>query len=144
MVIMCFGLRSTCSPPKTFITSMLTWGGARTHTSSAGTLPSSHSTTGTSVVRTALADGVVGDQELARISVECLERHPGRCEEVLADGYEAPRREWVRAACEPAEDPRLHVVQGFVRHSLLEQVVHHADVDAKLIRAVRAHVGGKI
>jgi hypothetical protein len=65
---------------------------------SADMLPSRHATTGTSIVRTAFADTVVGDEKLARISVECLERHPGRREEVLANGCKAPRREWERAA----------------------------------------------
>src|SRR5579862_3923953 len=65
---------------------------------SAGVLPSRHAPTGTAIVGTAVADTVVGDEQLARIAVECPQRHPGRREEVLANGCKAPRREWERAA----------------------------------------------
>src|SRR5215471_4210777 len=95
--------------------------------SSTASLPSGHATTGTSIHRTSVSQTVVGDEKLPRISVECLKRHPGRREEVLADGHEASRWELERAAGEPAEDPRLLVVQRFIGHPVLELAVHDAD-----------------
>ncbi len=60
--------------------------------------PSGQATTGTSICRPAIVDPVVGDEKLAQIAVERLERHPGWREEVLANEYKAPRREWVQTA----------------------------------------------
>src|SRR5262249_22356881 len=87
---------------------------------SARMLPSSHAATSASIVRPAFADTVVRDEKLARISVECLERHPSRREQVLANGCKAPRWNRERAAREPREDPLLHVVERFVGYSLLK------------------------
>src|SRR5262245_46793084 len=106
--------------------------------------PPRHAPTGTAIGRAAVADTMVGDEKLARIAIECRERHPGRREEVLASEDEAPRREWVQAAGEPGEDALLHLVERLVGHLLLELAVHDADVHAELIRAVRAPVWGKI
>src|SRR5262245_12885498 len=82
--------------------------------SSASMLPSGHAAVGASVVRIVIAGTVVGDQKLAHVSVECLKRHPGWREEVLADGCKAPRRGWERPAGEPGEDPLLGAVERFV------------------------------
>src|SRR5664279_872177 len=107
-------------------------------------VPSSHATTRTPIVPTGSIDTVERDEHLARVSVECLQRHPGRREQVLANRYQAPRREGEQATREPGKDPLPPVVQRFVGHLLLELAAHRIDVDAKLIRPVRAHVGGEI
>src|SRR5579859_6258673 len=111
---------------------------------SAALFPSSHATTGATIDRSAIPDTVVGDQKVARITVEGLEWHSSWREEVLANGYKLPWREWVQTARKPVKDPLLHVVQGFVGHRFLKLAVHHPDVDALLIRAVCARVGRKI
>src|SRR5215831_9436101 len=111
---------------------------------SADLFSSSHATTSATIDRTAIAGTVVGGEKVARITVEGLEWHPGWCEEVLANGYKAPWREWVQTTRKPVKDPLLHVVKWFVGHSFLKLAVHHADVDALLIRAVCARVGCEI
>jgi hypothetical protein len=45
---------------------------------------------------------------------------------------------------EPGEDPLRHVVERLVGHGLLELAVDDIDVDAELIRAVRAGVGRQV
>src|SRR5215468_2621967 len=97
---------------------------------SANMFSSGHAAADASIVRMARAGAVVGDEQLARISVECSKRHPGRCEEARADGHIAPRRGCGRSAGEPGEDPLLGVVERFVSHFLLQLAVYGTDVDA--------------
>src|SRR5215467_15454417 len=111
---------------------------------SASVVSSGHAAAGASVVRMAVAGTVVGNEKLAHVSVECLKRHPRWREEVRADGCKAPRRGGERPACEPGEDPLLGVVERFVGHFLFQLAVHGTDVDAQLVRAVRARVRGEV
>src|SRR5664280_1829101 len=111
---------------------------------STGVLAPSHAAPGTSIVRLSAVQTVVGNQHLPGISVEYVQRQPGRREESVAKWDTTPRRECDHATREPGEDPLLHVVQRFVGQLLLQLAVHGTDVDAKLIGSIGAYVRSEV